>query len=115
MSLAQSLRPIQIDQNQVAMAAKKVAAEIRRRCAPQRIILFGSAAVGTFRFGSDLDFILIFGDISEIGPARKTLRTAGKLHQEIPVDLIFMTLAHFEAAKERGGLCYVVSKEGVEL
>ena len=115
MSLAQSLRPIPIDQNIIAAAAKNVAAEIRVRCMPKRVILFGSAANGSFKFGSDLDVILIFGDVSELRVARANLRKIGKLHNEIPIDLIFVTQEHFESAKERGGLCYTVSKEGVEM
>ena len=115
MSLAQSLRPIEIDQNAIAAEARSVAIEIRRRCAPKRVILFGSAATGSFKFGSDLDFILVFRDLSELRTARSKLRKDGKLHNEFPIDLIFMTQEHFDTEKERGGLCYIVESEGVDL
>ncbi len=115
MSLAQTLGSQTIDQAAIVSDARQVAASIRAHSAPVRIILFGSAATGEFKIGSDLDLILIFTDLEAMRTARAGIRRNGLLHKSIPVDLLFMTQDRFAQAKEHGGVCYIADKEGIDL
>lgn len=115
MSLAQSFNQTPFDQAQIVGTARLIAAKIRTRCTPERIFLFGSAATGHFKVGSDFDFLLVFSDLEKMRAARQAIRKDGKLHKDVPVDLVFMTSEEFAARQAAGGLCYVVTKEGLEL
>ena len=78
------------------MVAQTKIREFSRRLArefkPDRIILFGSYAVGNPRADSDVDFLIIMpvrGD-----PVHKSVEIRMRLRPEFPVDLIIRTPAN---------------------
>jgi predicted nucleotidyltransferase len=82
---------------------------------PLRIILFGSAARGDMKPGSDLDVLVVMPD----GTHR--LNAMGHLYRHmiglrIPVDIIVTTPAHLDRYKNDIGLIYrIVLREGKEV
>lgn len=114
-SLAERLNAAAIDQSTVLGWASDLAAHIRRASNPDKIILFGSAATGGFRQGSDLDILLVFADQLSLRQARRQIRAQGPLGAPCPVDLLFVTQSHFDEAKDRGGVCFVAHHEGIVL
>ena len=115
MSLAQALNAKKADPELILEMARGVASKIHTVCALCRVILFGSAAEGEFRSGSDLDFLLIFPDGDSMQTGRKQIRALGKLHDQVPVDLIFVSREHFESKKNLGGVCFIAEHDGIEL
>lgn len=115
MSLAQALTAQKLDSQLVMTMAKEIASKIHIASPSCRVILFGSAVEGGFRNGSDLDFLLIFPDVTAMALGRKQIRALGKLHDHVPVDLIFVSDAHFDSKKNIGGICFVAEHDGVEL
>jgi hypothetical protein len=114
MSLAQAFsQKILPDQNKVRSEAQAIATKIRQRISPLSIILFGSAACGQFKEGSDFDILLIFEDLVQLREARHQLHQAGPLSPSTPLDLIFVTKKTYDQKKEIGGICFVANREGV--
>jgi predicted nucleotidyltransferase len=115
LSLAQSLNPKKIDPSVPLALAANVAAKIRTATMPERIILFGSAAEGTFKVGSDLDVLLVFADLDALNLGRGALRSLARLQADIPIDLVFVTADRFDQQKDIGGVCFIAYHEGIEL
>ncbi len=72
---------------------------------PEKIILFGSAARGEFRQGSDLDFLIVMPD----GVNRR--KTAQLIYRKVrsegvPFDAIVTTRSQLEEQKNNIGLIY---------
>lgn len=84
---------------------------------PLRIVLFGSAARGDMRDGSDLDLMVVMPEDAD------TLRTSQRLYVEmarqrlaVGVDLVVTTPARFEERKESlGSVFREVARDGREL
>ena len=115
MSLAQALNPKRYTTEELGEWTKDIAGKIRLACKPAKIILFGSAAEGRFKEGSDLDFLLIFSDVLELKHARTSIRRQGPLFTKCPVDLLFVTQEHFDKMKGLGGVCFIAAHDGLEL
>lgn len=95
---------------------EKLVEEIVRRVLsvtrPERIILFGSAVVGTMTRDSDIDLLVV-----ENGPAdrrRESVRIGDALRGlGFPFDVIVMTSKRFEETKGIiGGIAYPANKYG---
>ncbi len=95
--------------------ALAVAQEIRSGSSPEEIILFGSGADGRFREGSDLDLLLVYRDLPTLRQGRKDLMRVRPFSVACPVDLIFVTRAHYDEFKSLGGVCFVAFNEGIKL
>lgn len=116
MSLAQTFnsKPL-LTANELNEVVTKISLQIRSVCSPKEMILFGSAADGTFKLGSDLDILLVFSDLIELRLARSQIRQLGLLHKTIPIDLVFMSNENFSKKKLLGGVAFIAHHEGVQL
>lgn len=85
---------------------------------PLRVVLFGSAARGELRNGSDLDIMVV------VPEGVDTLRTAQALHVArsragvtgVPVDFMVVTPSEFERHKQSIGMVYrEVVRDGRDL
>ena len=91
---------------------KEVVARILAVAKPERIILFGSAAMGVTTPDSDLDLLIIESDFKSQREENIRLREALR-GINIPVDIFAMTLERFEETKGViGGLAYPANKYG---
>jgi predicted nucleotidyltransferase len=115
MSLAQSLNSQPVERETVLSWARKVANKIRLHATPEKIILFGSAAEGRFRNGSDLDLLLVFSDIAALRQGRLAMRLARPFEVPCPIDFVFVTRTRFDEQKDCGGICFVANHEGIPL
>ncbi len=81
---------------------QKAVSLLAGQSAVQRVILFGSYALGTAREDSDLDFLVIESGLrfrrAEMVRLRATLRPLG-----IPVDVLVADAEQFEAWKDQPG------------
>lgn len=115
MSLAHRLNAALIDPAIVTAWARELAQRIYSVATPVHIILFGSAADGRFREGSDLDILLVFADLASLRDGRQKIRRLGPLCAHCPVDLVFMTLEHFYRLRDIGGIAFIAQHEGISL
>ncbi|MCF7943739.1 MAG: nucleotidyltransferase domain-containing protein [Spirochaetia bacterium] len=104
---------LQYQQQQQIISACK--AWILSRCRPSACILFGSAARGEMNESSDIDIALIFSDAEKLAAARNALYETPPLTELWPCDLVFFTVTEYQRKLERGGLCELVSSEGILL
>ena len=82
---------------------------------PLRIILFGSAARGEMRVGSDVDVLIVLPDDADPLRAGQFLHTRFQ-GLKVPVDVVACTGAELERLRRRVGLIYrTVLREGREL
>lgn len=94
----------------------EVLQEIVRRIlsveAPERIILFGSAATGQMTRDSDIDLLVLAEDVSHAHEQSVRWRQAiGDLG--FPFDVVVMSTEWFEATKDLvGGLAYPANHSG---
>ena len=81
---------------------RKAVGLLAEQIAVQRVILFGSYAMGTAREDSDLDFLVIESDLvsrrAEMVRLRAALRPLG-----VPVDVMVADAEQFEAWKDQPG------------
>ncbi|MBI5606949.1 MAG: nucleotidyltransferase domain-containing protein [Deltaproteobacteria bacterium] len=79
---------------------------------PERIILFGSAAMGTMIIDSDIDLLIVEPDF--INQRKENIRLRSALGDiGIPVDIFAMTSERFDETKDIiGGLAYPANKYG---
>jgi predicted nucleotidyltransferase len=81
---------------------RKAVGLLAEQAAVQRVILFGSYAMGTAREDSDLDFLVIESDLvsrrAEMVRLRAALRPLG-----VPVDVMVADAEQFEAWKDQPG------------
>lgn len=115
MSLAQTFGAATPDLSAIRIVAEEIAKKIRNACGLVEIVLFGSAADGTFHFGSDIDLLLIFETAQDLSESRQKLRAIGSLHRSIPIDLIFVSRAEFLKKQDIGGVCFIAKHEGIPL
>ncbi len=94
----------------------KIVAEIVKRIlsvtTPNRIILFGSAAMGGMTAESDIDLLIL--DDSPADPREASIRVRNTLRGiEYPFDIIVMATARFDETRNViGGLAYPADKYG---
>jgi len=93
-----------------------LADEIVRRilsvAAPERIILFGSAAAGEMTADSDIDLLILKRAIDD--QREEYLRIRRALRDiAFPFDIVLMTTKWFEESKDViGGIAYPADKQG---
>ncbi len=97
-----------VDENIV----QKIMEEILRVANPERVILFGSAAMGSMSPDSDVDLLVI--EKSVANAREQTAKIRGALRSfRMPVDVIVMTSERFEETKNViGGIAYPANKYG---
>ena len=80
--------------------------------APDKIILFGSAATGEMTRDSDIDLLIVESDILDRQAEYVRIRRAlSDIH--FPFDILFITTQWFEESKEIvGGIAYPANKYG---
>lgn len=79
---------------------------------PAKIILFGSAAVGTMTRDSDVDLLIVESEIADRDAEYVRIRRAlGDMG--FPFDILFISTGWFEESKDIiGGIAYPASKRG---
>lgn len=81
-------------------AIRATTAAIVRRYRPEKVILFGSAARGTERRGSDLDLLII--KQTKKKPMERVREVVQSLPHRIDTDVIVLTPAEVAARKREG-------------
>jgi len=76
----------------------RIVEQLRARFAPERILLFGSAARGELREGSDIDLIVVVR--TEQRWLDRTTAARAALDTDLPVDVVVLTPQEFA---ERSG------------
>ncbi len=75
----------------------KVVKQILNICEPKLIFLFGSAARGTAKHGSDIDLLVVMD--SDKKPMHRGIDILNSLDVDTTVDLIVMTPAEFDCVE----------------
>ena len=78
---------------------------------PKLVYLFGSGARGELTDASDLDFLIVLEDESNLKAAKKKYYSS-RLPKKIAVDAVFVTLSEFKSRSIVGGICMVCLDEG---
>lgn len=87
---------------------------IVRRCRPEAVYIFGSAASKELTNASDLDVACIFQDQQTLSEGRKRLAgLAGELG--VGIDLLCFTTAGFAERADKGGLATEIKTRGKKL
>ena len=81
-------------------------------CTPLKIFGCGSAARSEMTDHSDVDLALIFGDEDELRAARKVVFSRNP-DDPWPQDILLFTLQDFDRKKSLGGVCFLISTEGL--
>lgn len=115
MSFAQMYNAEVIDQEEMLAKTRRFILELRKRCNPLQVYLFGSLSTKNFKLGSDIDLLLIFKTAENIRESRKSLTGMSRLISGIPTDLLFMTEEDFETKKDSGGIPFIAFREGILL
>lgn len=94
---------------------EEIVRRVRSVVAPERIILFGSAATGEMTADSDIDLLILYSgapmDRKNWLEIERALRGMGK-----PFDVFFMSVERFEESKNVvGGLAFPAYKYGREV
>lgn len=84
---------------------------------PLRVVLFGSAARGDVRNGSDLDLMVVVREgVDEKQVAKRLYLEAGRLRLPVGVDFVVTTASRFEQQKSRfWTVFHEVDRDGREL
>lgn len=91
---------------------REMIARVLAVAAPERIILFGSAATGQMTRDSDVDLLVLVADASRAREESTRLRAALR-GLGIPIDVLVMSRRWFEATKDLvGGLAYPAYHSG---
>ena len=93
-------------------AIREIVERIVRVCRPDRVILFGSAAVGTMTRDSDIDLVVLESDVTD---ARKeALRIRHALADlPSPFDVTVMTSERFDETRGViGGIAWPAARYG---
>jgi len=103
-----------LSQSEIQATIDKLVARILMHSAPSQIILFGSAARGEAREGSDIDLAIVYPTAKEI-PAAKIAILRQKPVSDLPVDLLFLDEHSYHQKKKIGGVSMIIADEGVQL
>lgn len=109
--LAQNFTNTPVDLAEVLQECKRISQIIVQAIQPEKIVLFGSAADGTFKASSDLDILIILADETLFKPARYNL-AAQKIKPKWECDYLFITLDRYEKMKDVGGPIYMAHNFG---
>ena len=91
---------------------QRIVGRIVQMAQPDRVILFGSAAMGTMTSDSDLDLLVVESQVSNTRQESIRLRAALE-DVPLPVDVIVMSRQRFEESKNViGGIAYPAHKYG---
>lgn len=91
----------------------RVTALIAAHSLVEEIILFGSAADGSFTDHSDLDLLLIVPSAEALRTSRERLKPwRREISRVYPVDIVWFTRAEFERKRHLGGLAMIVNEVG---
>jgi predicted nucleotidyltransferase len=91
---------------------ERIVDQIVQLARPDRVILFGSAALGEMTTDSDLDLLVIEAEVPNTRQESLRLRTALE-DVPWPVDVIVMSRHRFEETKDViGGIAYPAHKYG---
>ncbi len=97
--------------NQLRLFKKK----IEKKYLIEKIILFGSAATGTFTKDSDIDLIIVAKSFKD----KKSFKRSPPLYKEwglhYPVDFLCFTPQEFDKKKKMIGIVHEAVKHGVEI
>ncbi len=95
-----------------AKVLKEAVRRVLETACPSRIILFGSAATGRMKSGSDIDLLVLEKKPSDV--RKESVRIGDALRGlGIPFDVIVMSEDRFEATKDLvGGIAYPASRYG---
>jgi predicted nucleotidyltransferase len=97
-----------VDENIV----QKIVEEILKVAHPERVILFGSVAMGAMSSDSDVDLLVIEKGVSNAREQTAKIRSALRSFR-VPVDVIVMPPERFEETKNViGGIAYPANKYG---
>lgn len=94
-----------------------VVARIVEACAPERVIVFGSAARGEAKPGSDLDLLVVL-DLPAGMPAREMARTLHALFDGwlLPLDIVVLPTQDWERGLHLPGhIARTAEREGVRV
>jgi len=104
-------QPSKTEREQLILA---LSTSILQRCAPVRIIFFGSVLGESFTHASDIDCAVIFANRAELILGRKKLY-ASPLLIDHPYDLLLYEQADFLRKSNEGGICQVIQETGKEI
>ena len=97
--------------------AQQKAVEVLNAIPSQELILeaylFGSAVEGVFTDDSDLDFVVVVKNESDIKQLQKEVYSPR--FTDIAIDWIFKTKASFDERKDFGGVCFDAFQHGKKL
>jgi len=91
---------------------EEIIRRIKRVANPEKIILFGSSAVGNMTKDSDIDLLILKSNITD--PIEESVRIREAIgNMGYPFDIIVMRTEQFEESKAViGGLAYPANKYG---
>ncbi len=102
------LRQMTVDENTI----QQIVEEILKVAHPERVILFGSAALGAISPDSDVDLLVIEKSVANAREQTIKIRSALRSFP-MPVDIIVMASERFEETKNViGGIAYPANKYG---
>jgi len=91
---------------------RQIVHKIVELASPDRVILFGSAAVGEMTADSDLDLLVVESQVSDTRHESVRLRAALE-GVPLPIDVIVMSRERFEETKDViGGIAHPANKYG---
>ncbi len=102
-----------IDRKLIARVGRRIA----EACQPEAVYLFGSAARGEARSGSDLDLLVVM-EVSEDTTAREQARKIHSLFEDwlVPMDVVVVTPQEFARGQQLPGhITRVATRQGVRL
>lgn len=103
-----------LDQALVTSLVQGELAEILAICQPIEVFLFGSAARDEMTDASDLDFLVVLPDQTDLKAIKKRYYCRKKQH-DYPVDIIFMMESDFKQKAKIGGVAMICANEGRRL
>ena len=99
-----------MEQERVYELVSRHVAHVLGLCRPEEIIVFGSAISGKFDAFSDVDLVLIFGDLGTAKAASHALyATPGKPSS---ADYLCVDRQEFEQKSDSGGVFFVAKHDG---
>lgn len=80
-----------MDRRKLQKQIEKLIGKVVSRYNPERIILFGSAAKGQFKKGSDLDLLIIKEGVGHLRRSERYYQVSKVLDHELPLDILVYT------------------------
>ena len=105
-------KPLEIDLIESELAAIKK--EVLSACNPARIVVFGSAARGEARTGSDLDIAVFAASKAELPELRRKVLAAVSA-KALPLDWVFADLESLQTPRASRGILEQILLDGRDL